>query len=114
MSNLLCTGPVCMNTTKYFVPLHNDTTCMKLSANGFDIMVFEACLVKTVLNKNAFQKDAYRPLFTVGRGGISLTEIPPGHRPPLDRDPSWIETPLDRDPPGQRPPDREPPVPSPP
>ena len=81
---------------------------ISLSGNGFDIMVFEACLVKTVLNKNAFQKDAYRPLFTVGRGGLPDRDPSWTQTTPLDRDPSWIETPLDRDPPGQRPPDRDP------
>ena len=47
------------------------------------------------MNKNAFQYDAYRPLFTVW--GVSLTETPldrdiPGHKHPR------TETPLDRPP----------------
>ena len=27
MSNLLCTGTICMNTTKNFVPQYNDSIC---------------------------------------------------------------------------------------
>ena len=32
-------------------------------------------------NKNAFQKDAYRPLFTV-LGVLPVQRLPPGQRPP--------------------------------
>ena len=84
-------------------------------------------------NKNAFQRDAYLPLFTVRRSPSQRpplldrdppgqrpptrdhpwTENPPGQKNPLDRDPlnsdppgqrpPWTETSLDRDLPGQRP-----------
>ena len=28
MSNLLCASTICMNTTKNFIPLHNDSICI--------------------------------------------------------------------------------------
>ena len=69
-----------------------------------------------MFNKNGFQEDAYRPLLTIW--GVSVRGSPWTETPPLDRDPP--KTPLDRDPPpqteilldrdhpGQRPPDRDP------
>ena len=44
-------------------------------------------------NKNAFQKDAYRPLFTIQ--GVSLTETPLDRDPPpAQRPPPQTQTPL--------------------
>ena len=53
----------------------------------------------TLRNKNAFQKDAYRPLFY--RMGVSLTETRqrppnPGQRPHSQTETPWTETPLPR------------------
>ena len=43
-------------------------------------------------NKNAFQWDAYRPLFQHNVGRVSVTETPGTENP-------WTEIPPDRDPP---------------
>ena len=64
------------------------------------------------LNKNAFQQDANRSLFTMWGGalcqrGVSRTESPTRDRNPLDRDPP-IQRPPNKDPPRTEIPGRDP------
>ena len=48
----------CMNTTKNFVPLHNDSKHVKSLLH----LVTSSLCCEISLNKNAFQYDAYHPL----------------------------------------------------
>ena len=41
MLNLLCNGAICMNTTKNFVPLHNDSICEINPLPREDIIYFD-------------------------------------------------------------------------
>ena len=57
----------CMNTTKNFVPLHNDSKHVKSLLH----LVTSSLCCEISLNKNAFQYDAYHPLQWSSPLGVS-------------------------------------------
>ena len=56
LSNLLCTGAICMNTTKNVVPLHNDSTYAKLPPHLVMLPFVLCCVVLCWLVFNCVQR----------------------------------------------------------